>query len=119
MFSTIDDIFEMVKATIANRTDKQEKNFLDLVHRENDLNILFCDFKNIGYEGRIIHKAGTISELRADFNNVYLNIRSQSLIDDQVSSDITVDRETVYNNMTEEMFYIQKEIIQSKSQVLL
>ena len=91
MFSTIDDIFEMVKATIANRTDKQEKNFSDLVHRENDLNKLFCDFKHIGYE----HKAGTISELRADFNNAYLNIRSQCLIDDQINSDITVDRETV------------------------
>ena len=44
MFSTIDDIFEMVKATIANRTDKQEKNFLDFVHRENDLNF-FLRFK--------------------------------------------------------------------------
>ena len=74
----------MVKATIANRTDKQEI-FLDLVHRENGLNI-FCDFKNIGYEYKIVHKAGTISELRADFNNVYLNIRSQCLIDDQINS---------------------------------
>ena len=110
MFSTIDDIFEMVKATIANRTDKQEKNFLDLVHRENDLNKLFCDFKNIGYECKIVHKAGTISELRAGFNNVYLNIRSQCLIDDQINSDITVDRETVYNNMTEAMFTFKKKL---------
>ena len=110
MFSTIDDIFEMVKATIANRTDKQEKNFLDLVHRENDVNKLFCDFKNIGYECRIVHKAGTISESRADFNNVYLNIRSQCLIDDQINSDITVDRETVYNNMTEAMLTFKKKL---------
>ena len=108
MFSTIDVTFEMVKATIANRTDKQEKNFLDLVHRENDLNSLFCDLNHIGYECRIVHKAGTISELRVGFNNVYLNIRSQCLIDDQINSDITVDIETVYNNMTEAMFTFKK-----------
>ena len=43
--------------------------------------------------------------MRADFNNVYLNIRSQCLIDDQINSDITVDRETVYNSMTEAMLF--------------
>ena len=48
--------------------------------------------------------------MRAGFNNVYLNIRSQCLIDDQINSDITVDRETVYNNMTEAMFTFKKKL---------
>ena len=56
MFSTIDDIFEMVKATIANRTDKQEKNFLDLVHRENDPNTLFAISKKSGMKVRLSTK---------------------------------------------------------------
>ena len=58
MFSTSDDIFEMVKATIANRTDKQENNFLDLVHRENDLHKLFCDFKISGMNAGLFTKQG-------------------------------------------------------------
>ena len=58
MFSTIDDIFEMVKATIANRTDKQENNFLDLVHRENDLNKLFCYLKKSGMNAGLFTKQG-------------------------------------------------------------
>ena len=67
-------------------------------------------FQNIRYECRIVHKAGAIAELRADFNNVCVNIRSQCLIDDQINSDITVDRETVYNNITEAMFTFKKKL---------
>ena len=58
---------------------------------------------------RLFTKQG-LFQLRADFNNVYLNIRSQCLIDDQINSDITVDRETVYNNMTEAMFTFKKKL---------
>ena len=51
--------------------------------------------------------------MRADFNNVNLNIRSQCLIEDQINSDIKVDRETVYNNMTEAMFTFKKKLFKA------
>ena len=58
MFSTIDDIFEMVKATIANRTDKQENHFLDLIHRENDLKKYFAISKISGMNAGLFTKQG-------------------------------------------------------------
>jgi len=43
MFSTIDDIFDMVKEIVQSRTEetKNDKDYLELVHQENDLNKIF------------------------------------------------------------------------------
>ena len=78
MFSTIDDIFDMVKEIVQSRTEetKHEKSYLELVHQENDLNKIFCDFKSVGYEPSIVQKAGAISYLKGDFNNVYFCIKT-------------------------------------------
>ena len=112
MFSTIDDIFDMVKEIVQSRTEetKNDKDYLELVHQENDLNKIFCDFKSVGYEPSIVQKAGAISYLKGDFNNVYFCIKTQMLVDDQINSDVPVDRELVYNNMAEAFFRFKKSL---------
>ena len=88
-----------------------EEKEMYLVSKGNNLNEIFFELMNGGYEPRIKFQAGCISDIRIKFDKTIYNIRKQTLRADVVDGCIAVNREDTYNNMNKAMFNFNKGLI--------
>ena len=90
-----------------------------LILKDNDLDKAVFELKQIGYEPQIGYTAGRTTEVKMDFTHqigkkqkkVYYSIVNQNLNRDRTDEDISVDEEEVYNNISEEMFKFNRQLL--------
>ena len=100
-FNEIDDIMGIVEAN----EDEEEVNLVS----GKSLNTIFCEFKRAKYEPKIIMGAGgNVSSLKVKFNNLILNIRSQSLINCVMDTCIDSNSADMFNIVNEAFFNFNK-----------
>ena len=105
MFSNIDELLKM----------KDETEYY-LIHKENNLNDVLFQFKQVGYEPYIKYQGNRIAEIRARYTdkrtrNVTTHIiKTQDLAVDAIERDVYTEVEDEYKNIVEANF--QKAISQ-------
>jgi hypothetical protein len=106
MINNIDDILVIAR----NYAEENEEIKINLIHRDDDLLKLLFDLKNVGYEPQIQYETGRITKLILKFGNTIYIIRTQQLTTQTIERPINVTSETVYNNMSDAMTKLYKQM---------
>jgi hypothetical protein len=107
MINNIDDILGIMRNTTYTKDDKQ---YIKLIHREDDLVELLHQFINAGYSPGISFESGRITGLKIVLKNVLFSIETQQLIKSAIDGVIVIDNEQTYNNMSNAMSTIHSKI---------
>ena len=112
MIANIDDILqvirEMPKPVLTpkgrdqgetKKDDKEEKQILTLIHKEDNLTDLLFQFVAAGYSPGVNFESGRITALKLELNKIFCIIQAQQLIKSAIDGMVVVDSEEVYNNM--------------------
>ena len=108
MIENLDDILKL-----------NEEDEYKLILKDNDLDKAVFELKQIGYEPQIGYTAGRTTEVKMDFTHqigkkqkkVYYSIVNPNFDRDRIDEDIAVDEEEVYNNISEEMFKFNRQLL--------
>ena len=101
MINNIDDILTIMRDTeIPNKDDKK---YIKLVHRNDDLIELLQQFINAGYSPGISFDSGRITALKVELKKVLFSIETQQLIKSAIDGVVVIDNEQTYNNMANAM----------------
>ena len=91
----------------------QDEKDIFIISRLNDLNKIFFDLMDSGYEPRIKFQAGIINQIKLKMNNITYTIKTQNLVKDSSDGCIAVSKENTYNNMNKAMFKFNKSLFNS------
>ena len=112
MITNIDEILqvirEMPKPVLTSKGrdqgetkkgEKEEKQILTLIHKEDNLTDLLFQFVAAGYSPGVNFESGRITALKLELSKIFCIIQAQQLIKSAIDGVVVVDSEEVYNNM--------------------
>ena len=74
-----------------------------MIHRDDDLTKLLHDLVQAGYSLGVNFEAGRVTALKMEFNHIFCIIETQPLVKSVIDGVVVIDREDVYNNMSQAM----------------
>jgi len=90
MINNIDDILEIMRNTPET---KEEKQYIKLIHKEDDLTELLHEFIKAGYSPGINFESGRITALKVELKKVHFSVETQQLIKSAIDGVVVVDDE--------------------------
>ena len=102
MLANIDDILQVIREMPKpekKKDDKEEKQILTLIHKEDNLTDLLFQFVAAGYSPGVNFESGRITALKLELSKIFCIIQAQQLIKSAIDGVVVVDSEEVYNNM--------------------
>ena len=108
MIESLDDIIIILRTI-----DTDEKQIINLIYKDDDLNELFCKLKQAGYEPKI-NWNGKVTHLALSLNKTLFLIQTQQLVPDSLDGSCSVSSAKVYNNMNKAMVDFSKKVFKSE-----